>query len=513
MRVASLFIVALFASATSFASDTLSFDTVLITTFQASNNANEAYADQLYQQLVAVMAPNHELISMSEVPAFSDYGAEIYMQACPPGRYAGCALVVGGRIDVDWVIGGFVNEVDGDVIVEIVFIEPSEGREVVNVELPVSRGNESAFAEAVMRLYDDVIRGAYEDVDLRDLSDEEARRVIDAKRASLLAASLAELEQSLGPISRTDSRGAVDRQKVTRASLAKYDGREDGAPWTRAGLTRSSYIRYSNLDLPVDDFKTLRRGRFMQVLLRVSLGGGAGPFHQRFDGRYQLDSMLQPSEVTQILETTRGSTLAPEVEVGFGVAPFLEVSAHLGSRSGSFGYRIEQSIEGQPYIPRSEIRKAASRTVYGARATFAPMATYLIRPTMTGGVTLWRGRRYEQVVQTPDFFQPSTTPSSVFLDLMPGAELSAGKTVNLFARGVFGLPVVRVDHVQFLNNGGNTLPERPVELGGHDTPHVGFQAGLLVRLDPFGGSKKKTTPGSRVRRGGGMQFDEEEDGL
>ena len=72
-------------------------DQVLITTFQGLDEASKIDAPRLFELLSERFRASNDVVPMSSVPAFDvqGYDAATYMLGCPPGRYAGCELVLG----------------------------------------------------------------------------------------------------------------------------------------------------------------------------------------------------------------------------------------------------------------------------------------------------------------------------------------------------------------------------------------------------------------------------------
>ena len=138
--------------------------------------------------------------------------------------------------------------------------------------------DEAEVFTGVARVYDQVIDGAFEEVDVRgDLDDPRIQAELDARRKEVISASLATLEEQRGAVVRETDIIRVEDPRLTRQDLSEYDEREDTAPWERLSMSRASYLRYQNSDTTLLQWRRRMRGRLGQVLLRVGFGGGAGP--------------------------------------------------------------------------------------------------------------------------------------------------------------------------------------------------------------------------------------------
>ena len=74
-------------------------------------------------------------------------------------------------------------------------------------------------------------------------------------------------------------------------------------------------------------------------------------------------------------------------------------------------------------------------------------------------------------------------PTSVFFEVLPGAEVSASPMINLFARGLVSVPTS--GSVSAYENEGDGLEAPPQPSTGVSRTGVAVQAGLTVRVGPF----------------------------
>jgi len=421
------------------------YDELLLTTVQPVGGATAADADRVYALLLERLEQNNTMLAMAEQPAFEvqGYDAEQYLRSCPDGQYADCALVVGQRGEASWVIGGTVEKVvdEFDPALQLDkltmhFVDVLNATVVATFSVVLDGSNDAAIVDGIARAYDRMVQGAYDARDIRDLDDAEAEALQQA-RADAIAASLAELEEQLGDV----ILGEVVRaeRKVTREELDAYDDREERAPWDRVGMTKGEYLRYANSGKDLATWRREANGRFGQVLVRAGVGGGSGPYSQGYDSAVLLSgTTLQPIHTAQLSEVRRGGTGVVDLELGVGVAPWVEVMFALGFRTGQVTLTNAQYKQGDVFLDPKESTQALNTTQVGARAAFVPGNHWLVRPTAGLGFAAWSGVGVEGSSANLD---PLPRPRATFLELLPGAELSASRTVNLFARGLFAVPV------------------------------------------------------------------------
>ncbi len=438
------------------------FDTVLVAPVQSNETDRVEEARRIEALLKELMAENNDVVPIEDVPNFDDegYTARIFVENCPAHQYSGCAMVVGQKVETEWVIGGTLAPVDSDLgtgggesVFNVSVIDIRGGREVMAFGVVVGGAtDDTAVLKSVVGVYDQVVGGAFEEVDVRgDIDDPKAQAALEKRRQEIISASLANLENDLGGLIRADPQSVIETPKITRKELkGEYETREDTAPWERLGLSQAAYVRYQNTGIDIDDFRKRLRGRFGQVLVRAAVGGGPGPWGMHHEGRWivaQDEDTGQPynAEVRQYQEVRRVGASNLDFELGFGVAPFAEVSMVYGMRTGPFTYRIDQDVlaDGVAILdPVSSVSQ--STTMIGARVLVAPLPTYQIRPTVHLGVVAWQGAAID-LNQDPLVALPS--PNATFLQMGPGVEMSAGSYLNVFLRG----------HGDILMSGQNTF--------------------------------------------------------
>jgi len=461
---------------------------VLVTTLQTLP-ATEAWPEGevrgLERALRSAFAARHQLVSVDEVPPFRvhGYGPELYMQSCPPGRYAGCALVLGQRVGVPWAVGGTLRNVDDgqggtSAVFEVALVDVARTVELARFAVVWDPDNRDAIVQSIVRLFDELREGADE---VRDLRDGEGRADLDPAQRARLAESLAEIERTLGvPISTEVTVREPD--KVTRADLEAYRRRGGPTPWTQLGMREAEYVRYRNSGQDLSTWRRAARGRQGQLLVRAAIGASPGPWHQDIEGQLLLSGFdLRPVHTVQYVEAVRGSPATGMLEVGFGILPFLDVSGTFSRRSSRATIARDQDVQGQAAIPTEPDTIAYGTTQWGGRLTLAPLFLHRIaRPVAVVGLYGWRGR----AVPATESFPRQDGPSFVVGEVLLGGEVDASRALGLTVRAGLDTPIAGRWRSTFEEGKGIEAPPRPSRerpLGW--TVQVGFQ----VRADVIGG--------------------------
>lgn len=472
----------------------LVYDPLLITTVQPESPDVAADAEALEALLVARFGASSPLVPMSEVPAFEvqGYDARTYALGCPPGRYAGCALVLGQRAGVERTVGATLRRGPDpdhpDVVVRIAtfhMVDVSDGREVVSVEIPMPEGSDEEVVGGLLGVYGDVVDGDRALRDLRDREDPDAKALADARKEQL-AKALDRLEQRLGTAVVSEAEIVIRRPKVTRAELAEYQQRDDQPPWERLGMGMGEYVRFANSGRTVDDWRASGWGRTASLLVRVGGGLGPGPWDQRYEGKVLRSNQdLQPIATAQRLELVRGSAPAFDFEVGVGVLPFLELDFAGSVRPGASSYGVDEDVEGQVPVPQDGSTVQISTWHFGPRAHLAPFPRWPARPTLGAGLAFWSGAG----IPATDVLPRMEAPTRTFLEVLPGVEVDASPHIAPFLRALVSVPVGGTPvRTASSGQGGVVAPEAGPDAGAGVTVQVGLQVrlGPVVRPRPSG---------------------------
>ena len=175
------------------------FDSVLIAPVQPSEPSLVEEAQRIEAMLNKLMAENNETVQIDESPNFdeSGYTARLYVENCPVRQYSGCAMLVGQRSETEWVIGGTLTPVDmdlgqggGESVFNISVIDIRGGREVMAFGVVVGGATDDlAVLRSVVGVYDQVVGGAFEQVDVRgEIDDPKAQAALEARRQEIISA-------------------------------------------------------------------------------------------------------------------------------------------------------------------------------------------------------------------------------------------------------------------------------------------------------------------------------------
>ncbi len=462
---------------------------VLVTTLQTLPTTRDWPEDEvrsLQGALVSAFARRHDLVSLDEVPPFEvhGYGPELYMQSCPPGRYAGCALVIGQRASAPWAVGGTLEEIverDGSTskILRVAIVDVTRTVELARFSVVWRPEDQSAIAEGIVRLFDELRPEAGEARDLR----EDGTGGLDPAARARVAASLEALENELG-VAIAGEVTVREPEKVTRASLDRYRRQEGPTPWDQLGMREREYVRFRNSGDDLETWRRAARGRRGQLIVRVSGGINAGPWHQNSEGQLLRSGFtLEPVHVVQYVEAVPSSSATGTLELGFGVLPFLELSATASRRSSQATLLRDEQVQGQAQIPSEPESFGYGTTQWGGRVTVAPLLLHrFARPVAVVGVYGWRGRAVGESEEFPRLDAPRLTVA----EMLVGGEVDATPELGFTAR--FGLDVPLGGRWTSTFESGSGLEVVPRPSG--DRP-LGWtlQFGVQVRATAFRGRR------------------------
>lgn len=448
-------------------------DAVLVPKFYTDNPALDAEAARVQAALEANLAQRFLVVPMAAVPPFPDYSADIYLRSCPKAEYIECSYLVGARAKANWVLVVRYKkpEARGDEglpVAEVSIVDVNVARSILNFEAIVRPGQENEFAEGVANVLSRVIDGdAAAAVDIRGQV-EDPRVAWERRRAAAEAA--AEDIESDGKIEVSvqdlDFESGLKTPKITDADLARYDDRDDGTPWQRLDMSRQEYLLYKNSGKPLAEWRALAVGRKNRLLVRGSLGGGAGPFHQYFDGRWALDpNTLQTAEVEVHDRIQTAGTALGELSVGYGITPTVDVALRVAGRMGSYEYVLHQEVVGDPEPVLERSPSDVPGAQFGAHVTYAPFPWRTVRPLAVGGVSFWKGVSPDMIVALPvqvAELGPFVPPSLILVEAGAGGELRMSKLADLFVDGGALIKVAGPADVHLTSGGPGMLATRYV---------------------------------------------------
>ena len=479
-----------------------SYDPVYVAPLHSDDPGLLAEAGRLSALLIPYLEPRYVVTNVDQVPPWPDYSARIYMESCPPNQYSGCTLVCGDKAGVKYSVGGVLTRAYNGVNVDLVFIDNQSSREVLTFGVALNGSNDQSLLSAVDTILAKIVAGAFAQIDLRIIDTDPAEREkLESAKRDILAASLAELERAAGAIERQDTE--VSHETLTKEQIARMEQQEQAKPWEQVGMSPNEYRRYRNSRKPLERWRELQRGRMGQLVGRVGIGGGLGPFGQEMDGRYTYDDTLTVAEIAQFQYISQDTHFDVDLELGFGILPFLDITGMFGYKNGSFRYTLNQERVGEPAFVKEPVQVGLGSWQAGVRASIVPLVQSSVRPAAHFGVAYWQGTTWQKHIGGIDALVEMKEMSMVFMQAGPGVEVTMGPLVNLFARGFVDVPLsdTKVEAISEGTPGSLQLPANPDEF---QYGSLGFtiQAGLVGRLTLIGGRKKKS--------GSSIQFEEED---
>lgn len=475
-------------------------NSVLVATFEADQAFLESEADRVRKLVEQALGQAYVVVRMAEVPPFTDYSADIYLRSCPAGQYIGCVFVVGGRAQTDWTIGGRVSAVQGGYQVDLSFIDVDEAKLVLEFDVVLDGANDGEFKEGVLRIMDALVNGEVSELDVRRDPEAERAAAAEAERRKQLATEFSEGNQyedpddfrrgTVGLDAYVEGEDELDGEdaprssgtaggKVTMADLQEMAERGGLPPWEKAGLKMGQYRLYRNSGKKLRDFKAQLQGRKGEVLIKASLNVGQGPWGQVHDSWFVVDADANENAITRddILaeydaQYPRGALgIGGQLELGYGLTPWLELTAHVGIRSAPYDVRIFKIRElTDPDVPAFEERRGTPWFA-GLRFGFVPMPAYPARPTLHIGASYVAGNAARGIVETPEYLTAAYAPPLGLIvgHVSPGLDISAGKFVSIWARADVDILITQLNAVSCVlakSEGNSCLANVPEDVAG-----------------------------------------------
>lgn len=462
---------------------TFALDAVLVTTFDHGNDIPRARVIPLEEMLRDTLQDRHLVIPMADVPSFDFYNAEVYMLGCPPDRYAGCALVVGQRANVDWVVGAELRLQGDDILATVSYVDARNSELMFQTNAIFDGEDDDVVIVRLGRILDAVIAGEYASTDIRDVEGIERReeeKEFERQRIETEGLELQQMEEELGAVEREET--GLDKRRLSLKGLKEEEAAEGTSPWRRLRMTKFQYVRYRNSGIPLDTFRYRMRGRQGELL--VGTGGvfGVGPWGQRWEGWYGLDAAdLSVIERAVSLDQQHDVDTTWQFELGVGIMPWLDVMAYGGTRASGWTWRVQQIVEGDEEPVDEPQRKVVATVFAGGRVGFAPLPTYVIRPTISLGAAWWGGTDQTKVIAAPSQLPVLPRSWMVTLQVVPGFEVDLGRHVHLWGRVNLDFPVAgRV--LQEDASDGPLLAARPEPTLEDDGIGVAGAVGVTARI-------------------------------
>lgn len=444
------------------AEETFAVNAVLVTTFDAAQPFLEPEAERVRGLVESALARNFVVLTMRDVPAFSDTTADVYLRSCPDGQYLGCVFVVGGKAETDWVVGGQVSAVEGGYRVVLSFLDMSKAKLVMDTSVDLDGRNDAAFQDGVLKIMDALVAGDVHTLETPKDPETAAKQELekdDRERAAAEFSQGAVVDDPGEPAGEDPSEPPpelpADGEKVTGRDLEAMEDQGGVPPWEKVALTRSQYRMYRNSGQKLDDFRDRLLGRRGQILFRLSGAVSSGPWGQVHDTWYLLDEDA-PNDIfnatlsdleDDVAAQAQSTALSPggQLEIDIGLTSWMEIGVFGGVRFAPYAYRFFSQREGNEGAdPPGYFSKTSMSWQVGARLGVIPFPAFPVRPTLHVGGSYWSGSPVRSKVEVPPALIASIMPQNnlILLHVNPGVEVSAGKWVIVWTRFDLDVPIL-----------------------------------------------------------------------
>lgn len=468
---------------------------VLVAGFQPETRQDTGLASMVgaVMELQLAELPELSLIPLDTVPPMAGTDVRLYLESCPDGQAVGCAFVVSQHAGADFAITGTIGVAGDGVRVGLSLVDVGEAREAVGLELELPPGQDQLLLQQVAGLLGRVISG-----ELGQLEDIRREGVYDAAETrELVQEELEELAAETGAALRLDSLTTgldVVQPGFTPAQLEAMRETEGLTEWERLGMSERSYLAYRNSGLDLQSWRSLSRGRMLQLLIRPRAGLIFGPVDGGYYGSFYQDISLGLEDsfletyATQAAEAGLGGGYG--IDLGLGLTPSVEVEAGIGRLHGRYHTTIVMEEPDQSIRPTDELQGGNSSLLLHAGLRLAPFPTRKIRPVLGGGVMLWRGTQVTDhvdlsslTVELPVFDAPTLMGAHG----LAGLEFFLGPHFDL----VIQLPLMILvgDHASVHDEGVDLLTDKPEPAGAMPLA-TGLELGLQMRLGGRDPSKR-----------------------
>ena len=264
---------------------------VLISDFYPQDTGALTITDQMSEAVATQLgnSGNYNVVSLSAAPAIQGTAAELYAETCPTGNHSGCTLIIAQNAGTAFEVTGTVKSTGAGIVATVFFVEVSEMREVISLDIPYNPEDPALFLVTLERTLEGVVQGrlgVIEDIretpvnEYADAYDEQARDELTAYSKESGGAS------SLGE--RFDIE--LERKEITREEIQEWMEEEGSKEWDRLDMSAMEYMRYYNSGMELSRWRELAKGKQGALIFRGALGFGYGPTSGNYYGRYARSS-------------------------------------------------------------------------------------------------------------------------------------------------------------------------------------------------------------------------------
>lgn len=409
---------------------------VLISGFYPQDTGAQRLASEIPEVIKSQLGANPEfkLMLLSEAPDIQGTQATLYSESCPTGNHSGCAMIIAQNADLGYAMTGTLKTTPSGVVASVYFVETSEMREVVSVDIPYSSEEQDIFVVTLERTLVGVLQGRFGVVeDIRETAsaseyesayDEQARLDLNAYSKESGGA------QSMGE--RFDIE--LERKELTREEIQSWMEEEGSKEWERLDMSAMEYMRYYNSGMDLADWRELAKGKQGALSIRAALGFGYGPSSGAYYGRYARSATDLAVVETYAWQTMEGSSnVQLSGSLGFGLLPGLEVAATGGVFTGRFEIDVHAITVGQFTTAPPSDDFVSSVKFIGGEVIYTPLHTYQVRPLIGLQVTRWNGSMVSDHVVLPEDLPNLPSPNLMMLSTLLGSEIRLGEAIDAFA--------------------------------------------------------------------------------
>ncbi|MEC8278031.1 MAG: hypothetical protein VXZ96_02500 [Myxococcota bacterium] len=469
---------------------------VLISDFYPQDTGALTYTDQMSAAVKTQLenSGNYTVVSLEGAPAVQGTPAELYAETCPSGNHSGCAMIIAQNAGMSFGVTGTVKSTGTGIMASVFFVEVSEMREVISVDIPYDPEDNTLFLVTLERTLEGVVQGRLGVIkDIRetpaseyaDAYDEQAKEELTAySRESGGASSLGE---------RFDIE--LERKELTREEIQDWMEEEGSKEWDRLDMSAMEYMRYYNSGMELSKWREMAKGKQGALMLRGALGFGYGPTSGSYYGRYarsSTDLQVVETYAWQNAETT--SNVQAGGSLGFGILPGLEVAGTAGIFTGRFEIDVHAITVGQFTTAPPSDSFVSSVSYIGGEVLYTPLHTFRVKPLFGLQVTRWQGSEVNDHVVLPEDLPLLPAPSLTMMSGLLGTEARITNSVSAFAYVPLSIALSTKQAPSVQHSGSGSLTsehlQKPESFGKVAT---GFVLGIQTQFRLFGRKKKASS--------------------
>jgi hypothetical protein len=435
---------------------------------------------------------NYNVVSLDMAPPIQGTSAALYAETCPTGNHSGCTMIISQNSGVVFGVTGTLKSTPSGVLATIVFVEASEMREVISIDIPYDSEDTALFTVTLERTLEGVVQGRLGQLeDIRDPASEYADAYDEQARDELN-----EYSKESGGASTIGERFdlELERKEITRVEIQEWMEEEGSKEWDRLDMSAMEYMRYYNSGMELSDWRELAKGKQGALTFRGALGFGYGPTSGNYYGRYaRSPTDLAVVETYAWQNIVGSSNVQAGGSVGFGILPGLEVAATGGIYTGRFEIDVHAITVGQFTTAPPSDDFVSSVRYFGGEVIYTPLHTFRVKPLVGLQITRWNGSEVNDHVVLPEDLPLLPAPALTMMSTLLGTEIRLGDAIDAYAYVPlsFALSTQNAPAIQHTGSGSLTS-EHLAEPESFTKLASGLVLGVRTQVRIFGRAKKKT---------------------